>query len=114
MSDPFIDFDNPLQKDQVYRQLFPSYCVAAENVDDWKKKEEQALIRRNGTSNPLSWIFWQVKYLSAVGNGAEAERCRDSLFDPHWGCISKSQTRRADTEASTRAIQAYNRQVHGI
>ncbi len=108
MSEPVVDFDNPKYIEQVRRKKFPTYFAIAKIVDEWKKKEDYALERKKAAAGPLTKIFWQLKYLSAVGNGAEAERCRDGLFDPFWGCISTADNRKTAMEADCLAIQDYN------
>lgn len=109
-----LNFDDPTLAENARRRLYPQYKIAAERVDDWKAKEDHAIKMRANAKGWLSRIFWQIKYLSAVGNGAEAERCRDGLFDPHWGCLEEADKARAEQQAIKDVILNYNRQVHGI
>jgi len=94
--------------EQSRRSLIPAYKVAAERVDFWKAREQDALEKKVSARGILSRIFWQIRYLSAVGNGAEAERCRDGLFDPHWGIIGKAEENRAAAHAIESGIRRHN------
>ncbi|PZO86133.1 MAG: hypothetical protein DI626_06835 [Micavibrio aeruginosavorus] len=109
-----LDFDNPVDIEAAKRKLSPIYRVAAERVDEWKEREVHALEKRNATQNPLSWLFWQIRYLSAVGNGAESERCRDGLYDPHWGCLTAKDDAKAKAESYQTIIRDHNRRTHGL
>ena len=104
-----INLEDHDAAEKIRRKMFPDYRMAAELVDFWKVRESTALENKSKAKGWLSRAFWQIKYLSAVGNGAEAERCRDGLFDPHWGSISGAQ----DRQAYEAAVQVHNQMILG-
>lgn len=96
------------------RKRFPAYAVAAENVDYWKQREALATERKETAKGWLSRVFWHIQLLSAVGNGAEAERCRDSLMDPHWGIMNSEPDAGTVQEACELGIRRHNARHRGF
>jgi hypothetical protein len=90
------------------RKRFPAYRVAAETVEYWKAREAATDERRKSARGWLSRLFRQIQYLSAVGNGAEAERCRDGLMDPHWGIMDEKPDAATMREACDIGTRRHN------
>ena len=78
-------------------------------MEYWKAKEEKALARRAEARNPFSYLFWQICYLNAVGNGGEAERFIGGLYDPHWGSLNDGTESAVAREAYRIGIERHNK-----
>lgn len=92
------------------RSISPEYNWHAELRAEWYAKEDLATAKKAETRNPLIWLYWQIKYLSAVGNGAETDRSMANLFDESWGSIDKGAQRVIEAESHRIAIRRHNRQ----
>lgn len=99
----------PRDREEACKQLLPAYRAACEAVDYWKVQEMHSVDKKAHSRNFLTRLFWQIRYLSAVGNGAEAERCRDGLLDPHWGVADREMQGKISSEAFRIGIERENK-----
>lgn len=102
------EIGNERDVDMAKRRLSVIYKNAAEDLEMWKAKEVRALEKRDQATNFLSRLFWQIQYLSAVGNGGELERFMGGLSDPDWGEEELKDEARVTAEAHREGIRRHN------